>query len=68
MLQLIDDNVPPGGAKEVLAAALAQGVDAILVAANGGRQWTNALDPVLRARRIGGMTLYRLDGATCRQT
>ncbi len=68
MLQLIDDNVPPGGARAVLAAALAQGVDAILVDPVGGAQWTSVLDPVLRGRRVGGMTLYRLDGSPCRQT
>jgi hypothetical protein len=68
MLQLIDDNVPPGGARAVLAAALAQGANAILVDAVGGGQWTRVLDPVLRGRRIGGMTLYRLDAVRCRQT
>jgi hypothetical protein len=68
MLQIVDDNVPPGGAKAVLAAALAQGVDAILVDPVGGRQWTGVLDRVLRGRRIGGMTLYRLDGVPCRGT
>jgi hypothetical protein len=67
MLQLIDDNVPPGGARAILAAALAQGVDAILVDASGGAQWTKVLDPVLRGHEVGGMTLYRLDGAPCRQ-
>ena len=69
MLQLIDDNVPPGGARDVLAAALAQHVDAILVDSAGGAQWTSVLDPVLRGRAIGGLTLYRLDRArpACRQ-
>ena len=68
MLQVIDDNVPPGGAKELLAAARAQGVDAILVDPLGGEQWTKLLGLVLHGRRVGGMTLYRLDGARCRQT
>jgi len=68
MVQIIDDNVPRGGAPDVLSAAHAQSVDAILVAPLGGRQWTRILDPVLRGRRVGGMTLYRLDGAPCRQT
>jgi hypothetical protein len=68
MLQIVDDNVPAGGARAVLAAALAQGVDAILVAPAGGGQWRSVLDPVLRGRRVGGMTLYRLDGLSCRQT
>jgi hypothetical protein len=67
MLQLIDDNVPPGGAEAILAAARAQGVDAILVDPSGGAQWTKVLDPVLRGHQVGGMTLYRLDGAPCRQ-
>jgi hypothetical protein len=68
MLELIDDNVPPGGAKAVLAAALAQDVDAILVDRAGGAQWTDVLDPVLRGRQFGGVTVYRLDAAPCRQT
>ena len=61
MLQLIDDNVPPGGARAIVRAALALDVDAILVDSAGGEQWTRALDPVLRGVRVGGMTLYRLD-------
>ena len=68
MLQIVDDDVPPGGAKALLAAAFAQGVDAILVDQVGGAQWTSVLDPVLRGRRVGGMTLYRLDRSACRQT
>jgi hypothetical protein len=67
LLQLIDDNVPPGGARAVLSAALALEADAILVDPSGGAQWTTLLDPVLRGRKVGGMTLYRLDGASCRQ-
>jgi len=68
MLSVIDADVPAGGAKELLAAAYAQDVDAILVDSADGRPWTAALDPVLHGRRIGGMSLYRLDGAPCRQT
>ena len=61
MLQLIDDNVPPGGAAAILRAARALGVNAILVDAPGGEQWTKVLDRALRGVRVGGMTLYRLD-------
>ena len=45
MLQIIDDNVPAGGASAVLAAALAQDVDAILVDPAGGGQWTARARP-----------------------
>jgi len=68
MLHLIDNDVPPDDARDVIAAALAQGANAILVDPVGGEQWTSVLDPVLRGRQIGGMTLYRLDGVRCRQT
>jgi hypothetical protein len=69
MLQLIDDNVPPGGAQAILRAATAQHVNAILVNSVGGAQWRRVLDPVLRSRTEGGMTIYRLDRERpgCRQ-
>ena len=51
MLQLIDDDVPPGGARAVLAAALAQGVNAILVDRPGASSGRRVLDPRLRGRR-----------------
>jgi hypothetical protein len=69
MLQLIDDNVPPRRAKDVISAALAQNAGAILVTEPGAAQWTTLLDPVLRGRRIGGITLYGLTPlpSSCRQ-
>jgi hypothetical protein len=69
MLQVIDDNVPPGGAQAILRAATALHVNAILVDSAGGAQWRRALDPVLRSRTTGGMTIYRLDRERpgCRQ-
>ena len=61
MLQLIDDNVPAGGAGAIVRAARALGVSAILVDGAGGEQWTRVLDRSLQGVRVGGMTLYRLD-------
>ena len=68
MLQLIDNNVPPRGARDVIAAALSHDAGAILVPP-GGEQWTSLLDPVLKGREIGGLTLYSLAPAppSCRQ-
>jgi hypothetical protein len=69
MLQVIDGNVPRGGARAIMALARAQDVNAILVDAAGGEHWRRVLDPVLRGRTLGGMTLYRLDRdrPVCRQ-
>lgn len=55
--------------RRLLALARAQDVNAVLVDAAGGRQWRRVLDPVLRGRTLGGMTLYRLDRErpNCRQ-
>ena len=60
---------PRGGARALLALARAQDVSTILVDAAGGEQWRRVLDPVLRGRTLGGMTLYRLDRErpVCRQ-
>jgi hypothetical protein len=69
MLQLIDDNVPAGGARAILRAARAQHVNVILVDPAGGAQWRRAFDPVLRHHTVGGLTIYRLDRERlgCRQ-
>ncbi len=68
MIQVIDNNVPPGGAKDLLASARSQNVDAILVDSAGGKQWTRLLDPVAHGLHLGGMTLYPLGPirASCR--
>jgi hypothetical protein len=66
MLQLIDNNVPPGGPAELLALARAHGVSAILVAPAGDSQWTSVLDSVLAQRTLGGLAVYRLSAPPAR--
>ena len=71
MLQLIDDNVPPGGARGVLAAALAAATSTRSSSTRrGGEQWTTRARPAsCTGSDVGGLTLYRLDRAppVCRQ-
>jgi hypothetical protein len=59
-LELLGNDVPPHGARDVLALARAQGVTAILVDAQGGAQWTSLLRTTLRGRAVGGIVVYRI--------
>jgi hypothetical protein len=63
MLQLIDNNVPPGGARRVIGTARADRTGAILVVNPGAAQWTSLLGAELRGRRLGGVALYPLNAA-----
>jgi hypothetical protein len=58
MLQLIDNNVPPGGARRVIGTARADEVGAILAVNPGAPQWTALLGRKLPGRRLGGVVLY----------
>jgi hypothetical protein len=60
MLQILGNNVPPGGARALLAAARKQQVDAIAVYPSSDNEWTSLLDPVLRKHLVGGVALYQL--------
>jgi hypothetical protein len=66
---LLDNNVPTGGVAELIAAARAQKVGAILVFPAADGEWRHLLDGVLPRRTVGGVTLYELTSASvaCRQ-
>ncbi len=60
MLRELGNNVPPGGARALLAAARADHVDAIAVYPASDAQWTSLLDPVIHRHIDGGVALYPL--------
>ncbi len=66
---LIGNDIPSGGVAELLAAARAQKVSAILVFPLADTEWRRALDGVLPRRTVGGVTLYEVTSApaSCRQ-
>ena len=58
MLQVLDNNVPPGGAKTLLAAARSERVEAIAVYPASDAEWSRLLNGVLPRQVVGGVALY----------